>query len=503
MTLYLKYRPQTLSDLDLVGARESLIKIVKSGNISHALLFSGPRGTGKTSAARILAKTINCEAVQKERNEIEPCNKCEQCMSITKGINIDVIELDAASHRGIDDIRVLRDAVKLAPIKAKKKIYIIDEAHMLTVEASNALLKTLEEPPEHVIFILATTNPEKLIDTIRSRVTNIKFTKATNKEIVARLEKVAWGEGLKVTTDTLDLLAQVSEGSFRDAVKILEQVVSEKVELNAEKVNEYLFRRETFNVTNFMKILVARDTKTALSVIEEALTKGITPLIMTKNLIQTLRKYLMTNLGFEGEKLEGLNKEDLVALINLFSESVRQIPGSVLEQIPLEIAVITWCEAGKKKDFDAKGEKKDRGEVAVQKEPEKAPKLEKSEIKKSINLHNTTDGISQEVWVRVLSEVRPKNASTEALLRAARPVSFDGQILTLGVYYSFHKERLEDNPHRDLLEKTIEEIMGNKIRVVCTLTDPPEKPKVQEQEVVLTENGDEDIVKVAKELFGS
>lgn len=502
MTFYLKYRPQTLSDLDLTGVRESLSKIVKSGNIPHAFLFSGPRGTGKTSAARILAKTVNCEADAEDRDGIEPCNKCDQCTSITKGINIDVIELDAASHRGIDDIRSLRDAVKLAPAKAKKKVYIIDEAHMLTTEASNALLKTLEEPPEHVMFILATTNPEKLIETIRSRVTNIKFDKATNKEIVDRLEKVSSGEKLKVGKDSLELIAGVSDGSFRDAVKLLEQLVSEGIAFNKEKVNEYLFKKETFNAPQFTRLLIDKDTKAALDAVEKALAKGITPLLMTKNLIQTLRNYLMTNLGFDGEKAEGLTKEELVALVNLFSEAARQIPGSVLEQVPLEVAVITWCESGKKDSAQIRKKEKKEDASPSQEKPEVAKKLEEPEKKTDLNPDGTADGITQEVWIRVLSEVRPKNTSTEALLRAARPLSFDGQTLTLGVYYSFHKERLEGNPHRDLLERVVEEILGSKVRVVCTLTNPPEKPKVVE-DVVLTENEDEDIVKVAKEIFGS
>src|SRR3990167_6143081 len=184
MTFYLKYRPQTLVDLDSTPVRESLIKIVESKSIPHAFLFSGPKGTGKTSAARILAKIVNCENPPAGG---EPCNICDQCISIAKGENLDVIELDAASHRGIDDIRALRDAVKLSPAKAKKKVYIIDEAHMLTTEASNALLKTLEEPPSHVVFILATTNPEKLIETIRSRAVNINFRKATPPELASSL----------------------------------------------------------------------------------------------------------------------------------------------------------------------------------------------------------------------------------------------------------------------------------------------------------------------------
>src|SRR4029078_5572768 len=187
--LYLKYRPQTIDDLDLKSVRESLQKTLSKTEIPQAFLFAGPRGTGKTSAARIVAKSLNCQKSEGGR-QIEPCNTCASCIAITRGEDLDVIEIDAASHRGIDDIRVLRDAVKLAPIASAKKIYIIDEAHMLTTAACNPLLKILEAPSAHVVFILATTNPEKLIDTIRSRTTLIPFTKATEEDVVRRLVKV-------------------------------------------------------------------------------------------------------------------------------------------------------------------------------------------------------------------------------------------------------------------------------------------------------------------------
>src|SRR5260221_3257151 len=195
MTLYLKYRPQIIDELDLTQVRDTLKKIIASGEIPHGFLFSGPKGTGKTSSARILAKVINCENLPAGG---EPCNNCEACLSIIKGTNIDVIELDAASNRGIDDVRSLKETIMLAPSASKKKGYIIDEAHMLTTEAANALLKTLEEPPAHVIFILATTNPEKLPGTVRSRLVNVAFQKASHEEIKRQISRVAKGEKLKI-----------------------------------------------------------------------------------------------------------------------------------------------------------------------------------------------------------------------------------------------------------------------------------------------------------------
>src|SRR3989338_5228486 len=188
MVLYRKYRPQRLSELDLEDVREKLAKIVGSSFRPHAYLFSGPKGTGKTSAARIVAKIINCET--SSNNKGEPCNKCESCVAIREGRYLDVLEIDAASNRGIDEIRDLREKIKLAPVSAKYKVYIIDEVHMLTNDAFNALLKTLEEPPAHAQFILATTEADKLPETIISRTTRINFQKASHGELRQSLDRV-------------------------------------------------------------------------------------------------------------------------------------------------------------------------------------------------------------------------------------------------------------------------------------------------------------------------
>ncbi|OGD03564.1 DNA polymerase III, subunit gamma and tau, partial [Candidatus Amesbacteria bacterium RIFCSPHIGHO2_02_FULL_47_9] len=220
MTLYLKYRPQKIAELDLKSVRERLEAMVKSGrDLPHAWLFSGPRGTGKTSTARILAKYVNC------RGKDKPCNKCETCVSITNGSCPDVIEIDAASNRGIDEIRQLRERVGLAPMTTDYKVYIIDEAHMLTTEAANALLKTLEEPPEHVLFVLCTTESEKLPETVVSRCAVVRFGRPSIDEISDRLEKVAKSEKVKLDLGDIKEIAAAARGSFRDAVKLFEQVM--------------------------------------------------------------------------------------------------------------------------------------------------------------------------------------------------------------------------------------------------------------------------------------
>ena len=530
-TLYLKYRPQTLEELDLKEVRESLKKIVKSGRIPHAFLFYGPKGSGKTSAARILAKIVNCESTSlklRGPGKIEPCNRCEQCKSITRGSNIDVIELDAASHRGIDDIRVLRDAVKLAPAKAKKKVYIIDEAHMLTTEASNALLKTLEEPPEHVIFILATTNPEKLIDTIRSRTTNINFTKAASDEIVRSLTAVAKGEKLKIDKKVLELISESSDGSFRDAKKLLEQLILERKISKFEEVEDYLIQKKLFNIEKFIELLSKKDTKACLEMLEKGVKEGGNVVNLLQKVVLRFRSALMFKTGLRGEDLKEFSKNDLVQLIELFNDAADRTQYSILEQIPFELAIIEWGDKEPKtKNSKIKDENSNGGTQRGR--TEKIYKnVQSTVIEKTITNQNDKNGISEETWREILAKVRPRNTSTEALLRASKPLFFDGKTLTLGVFYSFHKERLEEVFHRHLLEEVLEIVLGVQIKVECCLTEPPKKKKPEEidksnlimkdgnsdvivtkpdsvltpSDGVLTEVEDEDIIKAAKEIFG-
>src|SRR3990172_7243037 len=307
MTLYLKYRPKNLEELDLTDVRDTLKKIIKSGSIPHTLLFSGPKGLGKTSAARILAKIVNCE---NPTGDGEPCKKCSKCKDIINGSHLDIIEIDAASHRGIDDVRALREAVKLAPSMGRKKVYIVDEAHMLTLEASNAFLKTLEEPPDHVMFILATTNPEKLIDTIRSRATNVVFKKPNNDEVMRSLARVIKGEKIKVSDEDLQKIVDLADTSFRDAVKVLESsVITGKVDVAVG-----------MPVDKIITDLIKKDEKSAIQKVRQMSQEGVSIDAFTQKLIARLHLGLLFKVGVGEAEIEGLDKEALVELITIITQ---------------------------------------------------------------------------------------------------------------------------------------------------------------------------------------
>lgn len=344
MTLYLKYRPQKLSELDSTEVKDRLIKIFSSSFIPHALLFAGSKGTGKTSAARIVAKVLNCE----KRKDVEPCNKCENCISITAGRNLDVLEIDAASNRGIDEIRDLREKIKLAPVSLHYKVYIIDEVHMLTTEAFNALLKTLEEPPAHAVFILATTEAEKLPETILSRCIIFNFKKATVAEIVHCLTRVSKGEKVETSDKLFYKIARAADGSFRDATKILEQAILENA-LTEEKLS-ILLGRDSITAENFLQLLVANDLSKILSEINKISLTGANFRYLVEDVLKLLHQILLAKHGINTGAINDdvsklLEVKDVLVLIKLFSKVYVELKNTSLPQLPLEVAVVEWCEA--------------------------------------------------------------------------------------------------------------------------------------------------------------
>ena len=512
-TLYLKYRPQKIAELDSQSVRDQLSALIASGRLPHAFLFSGPKGTGKTSAARILAKVVNCE--NNEKKLAEPCNKCAQCKSITDGNNMDAIEMDAASNRGIDDVRSLKEKIILSPSSARKKIYIIDEVHMLTTEAFNALLKTLEEPPDHVMFILATTDPHKLPETVKSRLTSVVFEKASETEIIRQLERVMTGEKIKTDKKVLALLAKSADGSFRDAVKNLEQVLINVKKLDPGNVEQFLFQTEAINLDNLLEAISGKKSREALSLVEEAVAKGVNAKQLTDTILTRFYEALLAKTGIVGKSdLKDFSQTNLVNLIELLIAARGQIGVSPVAHLPLEIALVKWCGEVKDETVDEKELPRLRSSEKVSEEKvqevsstpmETSPKEEKQETPKEIvkvpvgKLKDFND----DLWRKILVDVRGKNTRVEALLRATKPLGFDGKTFVLGVYYKFHKESLEAMENKRILEDVCATILGIPVRISYTLTEKTVVPEA-EREVVpsLTPQGGEDIISAAKEVFG-
>lgn len=504
----IKYRPQTIGELDLASVREGLEKVLSSGSIPHAFLFCGPRGTGKTSAARIVAKAVNClERVKEQESErvkvFEPCNKCEQCVSITSGNNLDVLEIDAASNRGIDDIRDLREKIKLAPAKSKYKVYIIDEVHMLTIEAFNALLKTLEEPPSHAIFILCTTDWEKLPETIVSRCMRFNFKRANLEEITDKLKRIAKAEKIEVEDAALEEIAKGASGSFRDAQKIFEQASYAKVNITTADIEKILGNTLGTNPETLLKLLAGDKTKEAIGEINRVVESGANLKAYCQNLLELLRQGLLTSLGVsengqnsseEVEKILAQFKTgDFEKLINLFSQAGRDLKDALIPQLPLELAAISWCL--KEKPSEENNEER----VVENHQGEESPQEEKEALCPDV----ASVGPIEHRWQEILLGVRPKNHSVEALLRATRPISYVEDVLTLEVFYKFHKDQLETEKCRSIVEEVTSHLIGRPVKLKCILGERPKKInyEVPQKEIGTNEVSQEDLVKVAEEIF--
>jgi DNA polymerase-3 subunit gamma/tau len=312
LALYRRYRPRTFGDL--VG-QTHIVEILKNAarrnRIAHAYLLYGPRGTGKTTAARLIAKVANCEtraASEKLRTEGEPCNACKTCTEIDAGRALDVVEIDAASNRGIDEIRSLKESVKLSPTSYAYKVFIIDEVHQLTKEAWNALLKTLEEPPEHAIFILATTEYEKVPATVLSRTQRFHFRRLTVAEIAEKLAKIARAEKMSVTKDALELIAASAEGSFRDAESLLDQLTSLEEEVSQESVEKIIGKVGMRRVAELAELILGGKLAESLDYAARLHSDGGNVVELTKELIHYLRRAV--TLRFD-PSIETLFKRDL------------------------------------------------------------------------------------------------------------------------------------------------------------------------------------------------
>ena len=365
LVLYRKYRPQSFAEV--VGQEHivtTLTNSIKGSNIGHAYLFSGPRGSGKTTLARLFAKSINClarTAEGEDKSSFEPCNKCGSCLEIMGSKSMDLIEIDAASHTGVDDIRQLIEGVKFAPVKSKYKIFIIDECHQLSKSAANALLKTLEEPPSHAIFLLATTESHKMIPTILSRCQKFDFKRLQVPEIIKKLEFISKKENIGFEDSALSLIALNSRGSFRDAESLLDQCISftgENSVIKTQDIKDLLGIVEAGRIAQFIDFLIAKNTKEAITFINLLCDNGIDLQEFAKTLVFYLRQSLLLkinpdfldlkNSGLSSQELEKIklqtaafSQKDLQNALEIFIDAENKIKYSAIPQLPIELAIAT------------------------------------------------------------------------------------------------------------------------------------------------------------------
>jgi len=483
---YRKYRPQKFNELiGINNIKSSILSQISNNSFAHAYLFIGPRGTGKTTLARLFAKAINCKKPNKNG---EPCNKCNSCKSINNGSFIDLIELDAASNRGIDDVRVLREGVKLAPSVSKYKVYIIDEVHMLTTEAFNALLKTLEEPPAHSIFILATTDAHKIPETVKSRCQVLEFPRAKIDDIVQVLESIAQNEKYKIDKQDLTKIALASKGGFRDAVTLLEQVITSNL-----SVIDVLKTTDTQNFEKMIESLIAGDSKEAILLVNTLYEQGVDLPVFTEGLVFYIRDILLVSVGQDSlvsseektlEKLKTfaskLDQTHIIKLIDVFTKAQLDFRYAVTPQLPLEIAILTLLKGNSKQDNVIAKKKDITTDKKVKQEIQDKPKSIQGTIKPSEKLEKLASN-----WGIVAERIANINSSLSSIIKNAKPIKVNKNKVVLEVYYSFHKERVEALRNRQVIESVLAEYVGEFI-VDCVIGE--KKPVKNSQSKNITKN---------------
>jgi DNA polymerase-3 subunit gamma/tau len=525
---YRKWRPQTLAEVaGQEHVTQTLLNALSSGHISHAYLFCGPRGTGKTSTGRILSKAVNCTTNGKG----EPCNTCEMCMAITEGRAMDVIEIDAASNRGIDEIRNLRERVNYAPGKARYKVYIIDEFHMLTKEASNALLKTLEEPPSCVIFILATTEAHKVLPTIMSRCQRFDFHRVSQNDIAAKLQQICDSEGIRIEREALNLLAKNSTGSLRDAENLLEKLFTHYgADINLAQVRDMLGITGNERIKELVEHIINGNITDGIKTINAINNDGFDLKQLNRELIAYLRGLLLlktgytSDLDFTPEEMavlaalaEKSNVEQILKAIKIFGKL--ELGLDSYSTLPLELAMVDCSLSAREINNtpavkpqpaapDIKPPKSTAAaypsKKSVKTEPEIASAVDdvkKIEISVDSGKEVKEEAIKTEAAVNELNdysnkleylcanwknviEHAPDNVKRSpalAILRSAgvKPVAFDDNTVVLSFRFPVHKDKIEEPENNKIAAKIIANFIGQPCEVRC-LYEPEENHLVRE-----------------------
>jgi DNA polymerase-3 subunit gamma/tau len=526
-SLYRKYRPQSFDGDELVGQEHivrTLQNAVRLDRVAHAYLFCGPRGTGKTTTARVLAKAINC---LHDDPGLRPCNACANCRAINAGASPDVIEIDAASNRGIDDIRDLRERVRYAPAQLRSKVYIIDESHQITGAAANAFLKTLEEPPAHCRFILATTDPEELLPTIVSRCQRFDFRRVSADDMVRRLQTVAALEGVSIEVDALRLIARHATGSLRDALGLLEQLAlgsaaspeePTPISISVADVSAALGLGKNDRVENLVSALANRDAGQALRLVQEAVDDGEDPRQLNRQLLSYLRLLLIDRSGGSSDadarvhELSGMfSLPELAVLARRFGEIDFTIKHAPYPQLPLEVALVeavaitgsdrtAESHAGEESVDHAINDSPEssrtrptslrdrvRAPSAIREIPKpEAARLDPPEPAMITPLRSmpATESVAHatpvvdgsfdieqiaNLWPNVRADVKALNRRIEALLSEVDPVAISGNQITLAVPYPFHRDKLNSDDVRETVGGVLSRLLGRDISLVCIL----------------------------------
>lgn len=488
MSFYRIYRPQIIDEIDNAKVRDQLLALLtkERSQLPHAYFFTGPKGTGKTTAARVIAKLFNCTKPTKSG----PCGACEQCTSIASGTSLDVIEMDAASNRGIDEIRQLRERIGLSPVSAAYTIYIIDEVHMLTAEAFNALLKTLEEPPTHAIFVLATTDAHKVPSTITSRCMIVHFAKASKEELLHALSRVVTSEKISISDEALMRIADVSEGAFRDAVKFLEQVSFHKGTIELAHIDAALSLSTGINVSQFVAFLdgKGRSLHDALAQVKSITDEGMDVRTFVTDVLQYLRLNLIALVnGTTNASFGFTDRQKLQTAIGLFTRAFGEMRYSPIPQLPLELAIIELFEESSAKSLPVKkddnGQKTSSVSITPPVHQDKPPVTEQvhSDVTSATsdpNLAETTPYVSLglltlekliEHWPDFIAATKPNNHSVAGVLRSSRPKAVEGGIVTIEAFYKFHQEKLTDVHTKQVLSDVLKKLFGEKVKVEIVL----------------------------------
>ena len=481
VTLYRSYRPRNFKEI----VNQNHIKItleheIKLNKIAHAYLFCGPRGIGKTTIARVFSKAVNC--VNRKDGEHEPCNDCEICNEINAGRNMDIVEIDAASHTGVDNVRDnVISAARVAPSRSKHKVFIIDEVHMLSISAFNALLKILEEPPQNVIFILCTTEVHKIPATIISRCQRFDFKRISVTDIAKKLRYIAEQEKIKIDKEILEAIARRSEGHMRDAESLLGQVVVIGGNKITQKEADLVIPRSDLNeAINLIQVMINNDAGSGIAIVNNLLNDGIDLKRFLLDTIELLRKIMLTKinpalsekLGLElGESIEiklnnaAMNAKlpQIIIMIEKLISAGNDLKSSFIIQLPLEMAIVEICSGSEVKSANFNRQQPTRP-VSLPVNSNQSTDYNKNSAKQSNSSSASINGIKiskeeiLEKWNEVLIYVKKHNHSLTFILRVCEPRGIENNKLCLAFKYKFHKDRVSDISIKNIIEKVLLEV---------------------------------------------